>query len=202
MMSNFLKHSLLSLSVAGSLALVGCGASTAPKASPQAGHDDHADHDDHAHGADEHAGHDHPTEGPHHGSLIELGNEDYHAELVHDDAAGSVTIYLLDSAVKNAVPIEATELLINMTHDGEAEQFTLAASPDAGDPAGKSSRFVSTDAHLGEDLDHEGAEAKLVVTIAGKQYRGDIHHDHDHEGHAHEGHGHAHDDDHDHAHNE
>ena len=32
---------------------------------------------------DDHAGHAHPTEGPHGGDLIELGNEEYHAELIH-----------------------------------------------------------------------------------------------------------------------
>jgi hypothetical protein len=32
---------------------------------------------------DPHAGHAHPTHGPHGGDLIELGNEEYHAELVH-----------------------------------------------------------------------------------------------------------------------
>ncbi len=42
--------------------------------------------------------HSHPTEGPHHGTLIELGKEEYHAELVHDDKM--VTIYILDSAAK------------------------------------------------------------------------------------------------------
>lgn len=34
---------------------------------------------------DDHAGHAHPTEGPHGGDLIELGNEEYHAELVHPE---------------------------------------------------------------------------------------------------------------------
>lgn len=132
--------------------------------------------------------HDHPSEGPHHGGLIELGNEEYHAELVHDDAAGTVTIYLLDSSAKNAVPIDEADLLINLSHDGNAEQFKLAAAPDVSDPPGLSSRFTSTDAELAEDLDHEGAEAQLVVTISGKQFRGKIAHDHDeadHEGHDH-----------------
>ena len=35
----------------------------------------------------------HPTEGPHGGHLIELGNEEYHAELLHDPhsrAAGAL----------------------------------------------------------------------------------------------------------------
>ena len=34
---------------------------------------------------DDHAGHAHPSEGPHHGDLIELGNEEYHAEILHDE---------------------------------------------------------------------------------------------------------------------
>ncbi|TWT86708.1 hypothetical protein Mal64_35370 [Pseudobythopirellula maris] len=125
---------------------------------------------------------DHPTEGPHHGSLIELGAEEYHAELVHDDAAATVTVYLLDSEAKVAVPIDAKEIQINLSHDGQAEQFQLTASPDATDPAGKSSRFASTDAELAAELDHEGS-AQLVVNIDGKQFHGAIVHDDDHEGH-------------------
>ena len=122
----------------------------------------------------------HPTEGPHHGGLIELGDEEYHAEVVHDEASGSVTIYLLDAAGKSAVPIDTTELLVNLSHDGQVEQFTLPASPQPSDPSGKSSRFASADPELAEALDREGADAQLVVSIGGKQYRGAIHHDHDH----------------------
>jgi len=171
-----MKFFVMLFSVAVCFALVGCGSSTeAPKNSSHEDHDEHDDHDGHEDG-DEHG---HPSEGPHHGSLIELGIEEYHAELVHDEASGSVTIYVLDSAAKNAVPIEATEVRVNLSHDGEAEQFTLAASPDAGDPVGKSSRFVSTEEELAEDLDYEGTEAKLVITIGGKQYRGAIEHEHE-----------------------
>lgn len=134
--------------------------------------------------------HDHPSEGPHHGGLIELGNEEYHAELVHDDATGTVTVYLLDSSAKTAVATDATELLVNLSHGGNAEQFKLVANPEAGDPVGKSSRFISNDAELAEDLDHEEAEAQLVVTIGGKQFRGKIAHDHDHDEADHEDHDH------------
>ncbi len=134
-------------------------------------------------GADDHA-HAHPSEGPHHGDLIELGNEDYHAELVHGDG-GEVTIYVLDSAAKVAVPIEATEVTINLTHEGEAEQFKLLAAPDTGDDAGKSSRFTLKDEHLAEDLDAKGTVAKLVLTINGTQFTGKIEHAHDHAEHDH-----------------
>jgi hypothetical protein len=120
--------------------------------------------------------HVHPTEGPHHGDLIELGNEEYHAEMVHDDA--SVTIYILDSAAKVAVPITATELVINLMHDGKPEQFKLAAVPDTADPAGKSSRFTLKDAELAKHIEEETAEPKLTVTINNKPYKGDIKHEH------------------------
>jgi len=131
-------------------------------------------------GASEHE-HAHASAGPHGGSLIELGEEEYHAELVHDEAAGTVTVYLLDSAAKAAVPIDATEVVINLKHEGRGEQFKLAASANPGDLPGKSSRFVSQDAELAADLDREGAEAQIAVTINGKPYRGSIEHEHAHE---------------------
>lgn len=126
---------------------------------------------------DPHAGHAHPTHGPHHGDLIELGNEEYHAELLHEE--NSVTIYILNGAADEQVPIEASEITINVKHDGRPEQFKLAASPDASDPSGKSSRFVSSDEELASHIDEHDAEPKLVLTINGKSYRGEIAHDHD-----------------------
>ena len=159
---------------------VGCGSSekgksaspttTATKSSEESGHN-------HAHG-----GHDHPDKGPHGGSLIELGKEEYHAELIHDEAGGTVTIYVLDSSAKAAVSIAAKEVTINLKHDGKGEQFTLAAQPQESDAKGKSSRFVSKDKELASDLDAKGAEARLVIDINGTSFTGDLHHDHNHGG--------------------
>jgi len=132
----------------------------------------------------EHAEHDHPTEGPHHGDLVELGNEEYHAEIVHGDG-GDISIYVLDSHAEKAVPIEAAEVVINLTHDGKAEQFKLPATPDAGDPAGKSSKFSLKDEELASDLDKEGTAAKLVLSINGKSFTGKIEHHHEGAGHDH-----------------
>jgi len=136
-----------------------------------------------------HEEHAHPSEGPHHGDLVELGNEEYHAEVVHGEA-GSVTVYILDSAAKVAVPIEAAELTINISHDGNAEQFKLAAESAATDPEGKSSRFSIKDEELAKDLDDHDATAKLVVMIDGKSFSGQIQHKHEGE--------HKHDDEHKH----
>lgn len=122
--------------------------------------------------------HDHSHEGPHHGSLIELGKEEYHAEFVHD--ANSVTIYVLDNTAKSAVPIDASEVLINLVHDGKPEQFALVAAPETNDPNGKSSRFASSDAALVRHIDNDSVRSKLSLTINGKPYQGTIAHSHEH----------------------
>lgn len=155
---------------------------------------------------DDHAGHAHPTEGPHGGELIELGNEEYHAELIHphdhdDDAHenenhaegeadhdhAGITIYVLDGSAKEMVAIESPDVTLNIKHGDEPEQFVLAAKPTDEDPDGKSSRFVSDDKDLMEHFHEEEVEGTLVLKINGKSYRGKIAHDHDH---GHEGHKH------------
>lgn len=129
---------------------------------------------------DQHA---HPSEGPHHGTLVELGNEEYHAEVVHD--AASVTVYILDSGAQKPVAIDAADVTINLMHDNKAEQFKLTAQADAGDAAGKSSRFVLADAELAGHIDDKASAPKLSVSINGTPFKGDIKHDNDHSGHDH-----------------
>ncbi len=171
----------LSLAVMfGSLFLfaVGCGSKPANNVNSSTGPKDGAP------ASSEHV-HAHATEGPHHGTLVELGSEEYHVEVTHD--ATSVTIYVLDSSAKQAVPIDASDVTINVVHEGKPEQFKLVANPDAGDPAGKSSRFTLADAELVSHMDDESAAPKLSLTIDGTPYRGEIkhEHEHDHSDHAH-----------------
>lgn len=131
--------------------------------------------------------HDHPSEGPHHGSLVELGNEEYHAEVCHDEKTGKIAVYLLDGKAKSAVTSTDKELTINVVTGDKPAQFILPAAPQAGDAAGSTSRFESPDAKLDQALDAEGAKARLSVTIGGKNFTGEIKHD-----------DHGHGDDHDH----
>lgn len=144
-------------------------------------------------------GHDHPTEGPHHGDLIELGNEEYHGELVHGKG-DTVTVYILDGSAKKVFPIEAESVTINYTHDSQAHQRELAAAPDKDDPDGKSSRFQLQDEALAKFVDSHGATGRLVVNINGTQYSGKFECDHGgpHDHSEDDGHGHDHDDDHKH----
>jgi hypothetical protein len=134
---------------------------------------------------DQGSAHAHPSKGPHGESLIELGNDDFHAELVRDGEAGQIEIYLLDATVSVAVPIEAAEVTVNLRRDGEAHQFQVAARATAEDPPGRSSCFASTQKELADELNHDHLHGQLVVTIDGKQYRGDIGHSHDDEPHTH-----------------
>lgn len=131
------------------------------------------------------ANHGHGSTGPHGGTLIELGDEEYHAEFVQDEKTCDVTICILDGAAKNAVAIEATELTINLKQDGKPAQYKLAAAPQAGETDGKSSRFVSKENHdLCEAIEAKDSDARLSVSIAGKSYSGKIEHTHE-EGHRH-----------------
>lgn len=112
----------------------------------------------------------HAEVGPHKGVLIELGEEDYHAELVSDEKTHTATIYLLDSAVKKSVAIEAKDITISLKHDGKTESFKLKAVPQKGDPAGLSSVFSLKDPELIHDLRGKSSEPRLLVKIKGKPY--------------------------------
>ncbi|WP_339907795.1 hypothetical protein [Symmachiella dynata] len=145
--------------------------------------------------------HDHGHEGPHGGHIIELGDEQYHAELTHDEATHSVTVYILDGSATKASPIEAESLTINLVADGKPMQFALAAKPLDGEE-GASSRFTLESEELLHEIEEEGSKPQLRFTVGEQQFSAPIelgHHDHDH-GHAHDDHDHGEEghDDHDH----
>ena len=139
---------------------------------PEVGHEEHDHAHDHAHG------------GLHGGHIIELGNEEYHAEWTHDDT-GKVTVYILDAEMKNEVPIAAEEITIETKIGEKAGSYKLSAI-DSKDV--KASKFEIVDKGLLGVLESlsEGVTAKLVIPdINGKAYEAAIeHHSHDH-GHAH-----------------
>ena len=124
--------------------------------------------------------HDHGETGPNGGHLIELGEEEYHAELVHDEKGDGteVTVYILDGEAMKPVPIKQESIKINVAvKDGEPSQFELKAVP-GDDPAAGASKFTIDDALLAGALKSEEAECKLNLTINGKQYVGDLEHHH------------------------
>lgn len=146
---------------------VGCGKSPPPNALP-------GDSDAHAHA----------EEGPHHGHLIELGQEEYHAELTHDDVTKTVTIYLLDKSAKGAVAIGDPDITLNLSVDGQPLQAKLQAAPQQGDPPGQSSRFAISNEKVMEAIESPKTQARINVSINGKSYSGVVEH-HEHGEHKH-----------------
>jgi len=164
------------LTLSAILALMGCNSSSTPPASSGTPAADHKGHD--------HATEGHAEEGPHHGHLIELGEEEYHAELTHDDATKTVTVYLLDKEAKAPVAIADAEIVLNLVVDGQPLQAKIAAASQEGDPAGQASRFSITDEKVLEALEAPKTTGRLNVTIAGKAYSGTVEH-HEHGDHKH-----------------
>lgn len=164
--SGWLCAAVMSVAIFGCNTKSGSGKATRPDAQ------EHHEKDGHKHAAGEHA-----ETGPHGGHLIELGKEDYHAELTHDEAAHVVTIYILDGKAKDSVPIPAPEVTVNVAAGGAPKQFKLAAAPQAGESP-MASCFRLKSEGLCEALDAPNANGRLAVTINGKQFIGNIEHDH------------------------
>lgn len=137
---------------------------------------------DHAH----HHAHGHPDEGPNGGHLIELGNEEYHGEWLHDDESGRLTLFILDGSAKEMFPISARTVTIEKKIGDKTETYELAAA--GAEEGAKSAKFEIVDKPLIEALKTagKGVDAVLVVDIEGKNFRGAIeHHEHGHHHHHH-----------------
>ncbi len=173
------KWSQVAIGLSALIAWVGCsktpsGPAGSNRTNAKAEHFDGDGHDHDAKKGDRHA---HAEEGPHHGHLIELGQEEYHMELTHDEATKTVSIYLLDGSAKQAVPIPDPEITLNLVVNGKPRQAKLGATPQIGDPAGQSSRFSAVDEELLEALESPKTKGRINVTIKDKSYVGEIVHD-------------------------
>ncbi len=127
--------------------------------------------------------HSHSDKGPHGGSIVELGEEEYHAEVVLDHDAHALRVYVLGKDAKTATATAAKE--VTLTPNGK-DALTLKAAPQKGDAEGKSSLFELIDDDVVHSiLDAKAIHAKLQVTIGDKPFTGEvdyhldgIHHEH------------------------
>lgn len=140
---------------------------------PSAGHAHGHDHD-HGHGA----------KGPHGGALIELGDDEFHGELVVNHDTHSVVVYLLGKDAKTAVTTTAPDLTLVI---GKTPH-TLKAKVEGGE-AGKASVFtLESEEVVDRALDDGFIHGSLKVKINDKAYNGEVDahfegsaHDHDHD---------------------
>jgi hypothetical protein len=147
---------------------------------------------EHGHGHDHDHGHAHESFGPNGGHLVEFQSEDYHAEWLHDDESGQLTVFILDRTAKVLAPITAQHITIEKKIGDKTERYELRAAQPS-DNSSKAAKFETVDKPLIEALKSagQGVDAKLLVEIEGQTFEGKFeHHDHGHD-HGH-GHGHKH----------
>ena len=152
-------------------------------------------HDESEVAHDDHSGHGHGHHGPNGGEIVEVGNEEFHAEVVVDEGTHRIDVFVLGSDAKTAKPIDASEISLSFKHGDEVEDFKLTAAAIDGEPEGQSSKFTLTSEELFEELHEHSEGATLSFTAGGESLSGTVTHTHDHGDDHGDDHGHAHGDD-------
>lgn len=137
--------------------------------------------------AEEHAHeHDHSELGPHGGHLVELGEEEYHAEWGHDDESGKITVWILDGNAKGNVPIAAESVVIKANDkEGKSASFDLLAVDRTTGEKPTAFKFEIQSKELLGKLDTPKSSTPTIhVDVNGKPYVGKFE-EHDHAGHKH-----------------
>ena len=135
---------------------------------------------------DPHAGHDHSAKGPHGGHLVELGEEEFHAEWLEDDESGKVTVWILDSKAKGEVSIAAESILIKTKDKEKTDSFELPAVDRTKGDKPTAFKFEIVSKELLGKLETPNATTPVIhVDVNGKPFEGKIEEHADHAGHKH-----------------
>lgn len=128
--------------------------------------DNKAGKDEHKHGP----GHEHGA-GPHGGAVADWGGGKYHVEFTVDHDKQEATVYVLGSDEETPVPIKAKDDQVLLSITEPTFQVVLKATPEKGDPMGKSSRFTGTHEKLGKVQEFAGS---IIAEVDGTPYSGDF----------------------------
>ena len=110
------------------------------------------------------SGHEHKA--PHGGTLVELGDEFAHVEVVLDAAAGTLTAYSLDGEAERAMRLPQPGMLVRFVLPGELpREVTLSGVSNAltGETATDTSQFHATIPALRGATTFEGSIKNIVV---------------------------------------
>jgi hypothetical protein len=169
-MTRWIWCGLMAVAAGGAIGCGGPSSEYKPVEQLAPAHDDHG----HAHGE--------AAEGPHHGSLVELGEEEFHAEIVVDGKAHAIKLYLLGPDAKTGATTAATEATIAV--EGGP---TLTLKAVEGQPEGMNTVFQVVDEKAVHDIaEAEFIHGELKITVGDKPFTAnlDVHfhadHDHDH----------------------
>jgi len=87
--------------------------------------------------------HKHEHKPPHGGTPVELGEEEYHVELVRDAAAGKLQAFIFDGELENFVRISARSITMGAQVAGKEEPLVFQAVPNGatGETVGDTALF-------------------------------------------------------------
>jgi hypothetical protein len=106
----------------------------------------------------------HEHKAPHGGTLVELGDEFAHVELVHDRTVGTLTAYVLDGEAEHAVRIVQPTIELRLAAPRSAElELTGRDSPLTGEKPGDTSEFGASGAVLRTASAVKGAIVRITV---------------------------------------
>ena len=103
----------------------------------------------------------HTHQAPHDGTLVEVGEEFAHVELVLEGPTGKVTAYILDGEVEKPIRLEQKEIVLK----GKAVSVALQAvgSPLTGEKPGDTSQFEGQSDGLKGAKEFDGSIARIVI---------------------------------------
>lgn len=107
------------------------------------------------------------SHGPHGGHLLEVGDHVAHLEVIHDEEAGKLTVYVLGPDEKTPFPLEQAPQLKLVT-----EQGPLVLDLEKVDQVGAT---FSATADVMKGVEPEG---RVSLTIEGKVYNPILEHEH------------------------
>jgi hypothetical protein len=173
-----MKKVTLAAVTAGSLIVAGCNRSSETESSTTAqsvkveqGHE-HGSGGDHSH--DDHADHSHAEKAgtPHGGTPVQLGDHDFHLELVPDSVDGKLLAYVLDAHMEKEVSVSGASFeLIAKVGGAGAQEHRLTFNPVGAAPNAreeKTSVFTATATNLNTLTNFEGVIPK--ITLDGKTF--------------------------------
>lgn len=105
--------------------------------------------------------------GPHGGTYVEAGDEDFVLEVTVDKGKQEMRVYVLTSEDQTAAPVTADKLALTL----KMPELTIDLTPEkqAGDPEGKASVFVAKNAAFAKDQAFGGT---IKGTINDNSYEG------------------------------
>ena len=110
----------------------------------------------------------HEHSAPHGGTLVELGEEFAHLEIVLDAASGKLTAYALDGEAEKAVRLKQPEIEVAIKTPAEAIKLGGVANSLTGETSSDTSEFAGQSDKLKGASDFDGVIK--AVNVKGKQF--------------------------------